>query len=86
MCPIVCVGRYGIGPRSDPFGRRSPASREQPHALASVLASERASRHAIARQLELTDAPVAGSRCQQASRRRKRPSATALSPRQRRAA
>ena len=33
-------------------------AREQPHALASVLATEPAIAHAIARQLERTDAPV----------------------------
>ena len=36
-------------------------AREQPHALASVLATEAAIAEAIARQLERTDAPVASS-------------------------
>jgi nucleoside phosphorylase len=33
--------------------------REQPHALASVLATEAAIAHAIGRQLDRTDAPIA---------------------------
>ena len=36
-----------------------PGAREQPHALASVLATEQAIADAIGRQLERSDAPVA---------------------------
>jgi hypothetical protein len=62
-------------------------AREQPHALASVLVTEQAIAHAIARQLARTDAPVApGAAVEQAITSAEKTIGAALSVEQRRAA
>jgi hypothetical protein len=63
------------------------AAREQPHVLASVLATETAIAHAVARQLKRSDAPTAPSAAvQQAMASAERSMGAALSAEQRQAA